>query len=263
MTASEEEYAARLSEVFQRVTKWQEAASAGTLYRSPERRSEMARYDRLTTPLQLSHAVQGLLNVSIEHQHALGSLIEGARVLHSTAPFTLTRSAVESASTAYWMLHRTDSRREPIRRLVIFHNQDRYDYAQVATMVQEVVGGELPKTLAKRREWIDAIIKNNSVTGLPKSGLQIADMIKDVDAAVGADIRVELYWRMASAFAHGRQWPSLNVLVRQDVKAISPDVAGVRFESDYGRVLWGANIAYGLTNRALHLYDKLAQRPSR
>lgn len=87
----------------------------------------MAKADAPTHPLELSHAVQGLLNVAIEHLHALACLIRNVSVLHSTVPFTLTRSAVESAAVAYWMLSPTDSWREQIRRLVIFQGQDHRD----------------------------------------------------------------------------------------------------------------------------------------
>lgn len=112
-------------------------------------------------------------------------------------------------------------------------------------MVADATGGDLPQTLEERKVWLADIIKKNTVTDLPKRGLQITDVIKDVDASVGPKIRVELYWRLASAFAHGRQWASINALIRTEIGEVSPGVGAFRLENHLGRVAWESVIASG------------------
>ena len=93
-------YAERLDKIFGDIMIWQSKASDGTLHGTPHPRSRIVKYDEKTSPLQLSHAVQGLLNAAIEHQHAVAALIKGAGVLHSGAPFTVTRPSIINCSDA-------------------------------------------------------------------------------------------------------------------------------------------------------------------
>jgi hypothetical protein len=88
------------------------------------------------------------------------------------------------------------------------------------------------------------MIAEHRITNLPQS-LRISDVITDVDKG---SKHFEIYWRTASAFAHGRQWSQLNALVRSEPIPVGPGVARVRIENDMGRVFWGASAAYELTD---------------
>jgi hypothetical protein len=243
-----------LGKTFAIVEGLQDARESNTLFPPIERRSDLAAVDRRTRPLQLSHSVQTLISAAVDHQHALARLVGGDRgVLHTNAPFSLARGAVESAATALWMLQPVNSWRQRVRRLVIYQRQDRHDYEVAARLVDSRVGGGLPETLEKRKGWIDAIIRDCNITNLPRK-LDMTKVITEVDAAIDTTRHVETFWRTASAFAHGRQWAMLNALVREEQADLGEGVAVVKISSDIGRVFWGASIAYELTSRTLTAY---------
>jgi hypothetical protein len=262
------EYQAKVWELFDIIEQLQNAVAAGTVWPEIEKGSNLAADDRRTSPLQMSHSIQTLLVVAVDHQHALASLVRGAPVapgiVHKAAPFTLTRSAVEAAATAHWMLEPTDSWRQRVRRLVIYQQQDRYDYEVVSTLIQARVGGTLPATLEKRKKWIAAIIETNGITDL-KGHFEITKVIQQVDAVIDDSRHIETFWRTASAFAHGRQWAIINALMRKEVlhSESSADVVRVNVESDMARVFWGVSTAYELTDRALSLYYEACKSPRR
>jgi hypothetical protein len=90
--------------------------------------------------------------------------------------------------------------------------------------------------------------------------MQFERMITEVDVAIAAedgrenDHHIETYWKTASGFGHGRQWATLNVLVRDEVRPLGNATATVRLSSTESRVLWGAAAAYEMINRSWHLY---------
>jgi hypothetical protein len=248
-----------LGKTFDKVERLQDARAANTLFPPIERRSDLAALDRRTSPLQLSHSIQNLMSSAIDHQHALARLVGGDRgILHTNAPFNLSRGAVESAATALWMLQPTDSWRQRVRRLVIYQRQDRHDYEVVSRLIDGRFGNGMPETLDKRKAWLDAIIKNCNITKLPNQ-LDMTTVITDVDAAIDTTRHIETFWRTASAFAHGRQWAMLNALIREEQQDLGEGVAIVKITSDLGRVFWGAAIAYELTSRTLNAYRDAAR----
>jgi hypothetical protein len=258
---TEAEVASLLGKIFARVEDLQDARASNTLFPPIEPRSDLAGDDRHTRPLQLSHSIQNLISAAVDHQHALARLVGGDRgILHTNAPFSLSRGAIESAATALWMLQPTDSWRQRVRRLVIYQRQDRHDYEVAARLVESRVGGGLPETLEMRKGWIEAIIRACNITNLPRQ-LDITKVITEVDAAIDTTRHVETFWRTASAFAHGRQWAMINALVREEQADLGKGVAVVKISSDLGRVFWGASIAYELTSRTLNAYREAANAP--
>jgi hypothetical protein len=219
--------------------------------------------DGRTAPLQLSHSVQTLINVAIEHQHAVVALVRDAKVLHSYVPFTLTRSAVEAAATAYWML-RPPQWKQRVRRLIIYQRQDRYDQETVARLIRDRVGGDLRPSLANRKRWLDELAARHHISDLPRR-FEITDVIQDVDAAIDDTRHIETYWRTASGFAHGRQWAVIDALVHSEVvpHERDPGIAKVKLESTLSRVMWGLSAAVELTDGALQLYVQACEAPGK
>jgi hypothetical protein len=254
---TEEQYQARLWKIFDWADATQALLSEGELLPHPERRSPMEVDNRRTHPLEIAHSVHTLITVAVEHLHALAALIRKARVLHNSPPFTLCRSSIEAAATAVWMLQPTDWR-ERVRRLVIYQRQDRHDYEVAARLVQERTGGALPSTLAQRKDWLNKIVEANGITDLPR--FSITQVIVEVDKGKGSK-HFETYWRIASGFAHGRQWSQLNALVRSEPVPIGPGVAAARVENDMGRVHWGTAAAYELTQTAISSYRDACRAP--
>jgi len=59
---------------------------------------------RWSPELQVAHAAWGAVIAAVDHPHTVKTLLADARVLHTHAPFTLLRSATETAATALWLL---------------------------------------------------------------------------------------------------------------------------------------------------------------
>jgi len=66
--------------------------------------SELGEDDRATDYLHVSHMVTTSLIHAVDHLHALRTLLVDARVLHTSADFTLIRSGLENAATAVWLM---------------------------------------------------------------------------------------------------------------------------------------------------------------
>ena len=54
----------------------------------------------------------------------------------------------------------------------------------------------------------------------------------------------------------------LNALIREEQADLGEGVAVVKISSDFGRVFWGASIAYELTSRTLNAYHAAASAHS-
>jgi hypothetical protein len=70
----------------------------------PEAGSMLAADDAALASFEVSHAVQGVLLSAVDHIDALRALVVDAKMVHSRAPFTLLRAALENAATAVWLL---------------------------------------------------------------------------------------------------------------------------------------------------------------
>lgn len=252
---SDADYHDALMQTFDRADELMTAASDGRLWPKPQPGSDLAAEDAMTDPFQTSHLVQNLINAAIEHLHAVAALVRRAGILHNAPPFTLNRAAVECGAAAYWMLE-PDERTERLWRHNVAASQDTYDYETVSKIITVRTAAPMPD-IAKRRATLKAVRSEHQLRGA--TALQTGEMIKDVDRAIASrdgkrnDHHAETYWRVASGFGHGRQWPTLNVLVREEVHALGPTTATVKMANTESRVLWGSALAYELIDRSLAL----------
>lgn len=259
---TEDEYHEALFHTFDLGDQWIMATNQGTLWPDLLPGSQMDSDDAETVPFQLSHIIQNLLSAAIEHLHALAALVRKAGMLHNSPPFTLGRAAVETAATAYWLLQPTDQKTRLWRHLAVVR-QDTYDYEQVSLAMHDGLShkrqalGPLPD-FAKRRADTDRIKTKHHLTGQPNK-LDLVRMLKEVDAAIATQAgkpnhrSIEIYWRTASGFGHGRQWSTIYALVREEVTPLSNATASVKISSTESRVFWGASTASELIERSLRL----------
>ncbi|MEV6909483.1 hypothetical protein [Amycolatopsis sp. NPDC051071] len=85
--------------------------------------SAMAGDDRGSEPFLVSHAIRASLGTAIDHLHALYALVLHSGFLHLHAPASVTRGALECASTAIWLAE-PSSREERIRRALCWAGKD-------------------------------------------------------------------------------------------------------------------------------------------
>jgi hypothetical protein len=84
---------------------------------APEPGSSLAGDDKAASPYHLSHGVLSAASAAAEHLHAVRVLINEAKVLHPTAPFTLLHGAIETASAGVWLLSTPTRATRVARRL--------------------------------------------------------------------------------------------------------------------------------------------------
>ncbi|GAC1385835.1 MAG: hypothetical protein NVSMB48_23620 [Marmoricola sp.] len=113
-------------------------AADGELFPESAPSSRNSIDDELTQPYSFTHGVQALLVSTAEHLGALSDLTTDISALPAAPFFTLARTALESACTAYWLISPPD-RRQRILRHVRHEAQDRYDASEVVTAMQAVV----------------------------------------------------------------------------------------------------------------------------
>ncbi|MEV6204776.1 hypothetical protein AB0M64_33110 [Streptomyces sp. NPDC051771] len=111
---------------FERVPSLGERTSTNWSGWHVQPRSPLASDDKQTDPYQLSHSAHLALVVAVDHLQALVTLVKGhgsGRVreltIHTHAPFTLLRAALENAARAVWLLGPSRRSERVWRRLVM------------------------------------------------------------------------------------------------------------------------------------------------
>lgn len=183
---------------FATVSKWQDAAMDAHSV-APGSLINIA--DAMTEPNQTSHLLGYLLHTAVDHLHALKVLMEDARAQHTFAPFTLLRGAIESASTALWILQHDDPRSVAIRTLKLEYIS-LIDEENAARNVDPKAGID-PALL---KIFNDCLIRNgltgDDVKSRPSGQLKIVK-----ETSEHFDIpRSAVTWQLCSAAAHGRPW---------------------------------------------------------
>ncbi len=210
---NDDEVMRALEKVFDRIDKW---LAARDYVPEVQPGSRTASDDARTSPYQLSHGVETALSHSLDHLHALRTLVKDAGTIHMVAPFTLMRAALENAAVAAWMLMPSDAD-ERVKRRLMLAMADVADGHRVRLLSEEHVEAD---DLARRRERIADI---GVAAGLTRGDLMGA--VKGYGAIVqeagvasrrGA-ITTELMWRLCSGFTHGRTWSMLATLDRRTV----------------------------------------------
>lgn len=242
--ATEAQAAERLGQMFSLVRDLHAMGERGPVTVQPK--SSLHGDDRRTDPFRLSHRVQALLNSSIDNMLALANLVEKAEVIHNFAPFSLIRSATESAAAAAWLLQpaRRDERVQRLLRLVWSNIQDQITLQRSLTNLVEP-----PRMEARVRGLAER-------EGLRLNGkVRYSEIVRAVDrSGVIPDSRLELAWRVTSAFAHASYWSAF-LLDGEQLDSDEPGVMNVRMTASqyqlvgYGRwavdaLRWGWDTLY-------------------
>jgi hypothetical protein len=247
----EPEVLAALARVFEQLDKW--LARRDSLP-AVQPGSRSGGDDDATSPYQLTHAVEATLSHSLDHMHALRTMVADAGTIHMAAPFTLMRAALENAAVAAWLLL-PDDRDERVRRRLLLALEDAADGYKVRQLSETSIIGE---TLEQRRARLADI---GVAYGLPRSSLmgKMASwktIVREAGAATKYDAdHYEIMWRLCSGFTHGRSWSMLSTLQRTTVASVD-DVFEVRLNAPAGAVLVVASTAAEVLRVALALHDR-------
>lgn len=227
---------------FAEISDWQDAGVNPTAA-APE--SLLNIVDALTEPYQASHHVGYLLHTAVDHLHALRMMMDHAGAQHTFAPYTLIRAAIESASTALWILQHDDPRLMAIRSLKLEY-ADLVDLKRANTTADPSAGHdevrlEVFNACLSRHGWTDKEIKTR-----PPGPLVIIQETSSHFDIFG----VPLMWQMCSAVAHGRRWArQFLTLFEAEDDGVSKVLSG-RLTSDESAIALGVRIACEVVRKA-------------
>lgn len=214
--------------------------------------SQLAEDDRATNPYQLSHCARWCLNAGVDHLHALKSLVIDGSVIHSAAPYTLVRGALENYGAGFWMLHPPD-RPTRVERGLRWWAKNFKDQEK-ATKGQPNHSPRQPK-IAKLVALANAAGCDSRQV---KDGYFSTDVLQYADMHSSALPQPYLIWQICSGFAHGRPWASLGMNRMESQPGHEEDVLLFRLTSDYTRLLAVTLPAIHLMTDFLRLYEESA-----
>jgi hypothetical protein len=222
--------------------------------------SQLAGDARKSSQHQVGHAAWNGITHAVDQLHALKTLIAGARVVHTYAPYSLLRSATENAATAVWLLAPAQ-RTERLTRCLRLARHEAWESSEVAKLLPpKVIQG---KRSAKER--IDEIRDLAATLGLNVdticSKVYYEGVVKQAGEAtnLGADLSA-LLWRLGSGFDHGRYWASFGFLPYKATASDVSDVLNVRLSTTADQVLMVAQVPFLFTAKALQLFEDRRRR---
>lgn len=217
----------------------------------------MAGDDHGSEPFLVSHPIRTSLGAAIDHLHALYALVLHSGYLHLHAPASVTRGALECASTAIW-LAAPPARDERIRRALCWAGKDIKDGDKAAVGA----GYPVPTPVKERIEKLNAAARSRGLAPQAiKNGFSSTEAVEAAKAHLGPGTKdVLLAWRLCSGFAHGRSWSALGFAdnVQTPVPGGSDRVT-VESGNSYRHVLALAIAADLTVDAAVRLFDLRAR----
>jgi hypothetical protein len=224
---------------------------------SIESGSALAGDARKCPTIQGVHAAWNGVVQAVDHLHALKVLVDDAQVLHTFAPYTLLRSAIENAATAVWLLS-PRKRSERLQRCFRLAHHEAWEYGKVTKLLP-------PEHHSKRsaEERIEEIRSLASSLDLDLSYVlgqfSYEKVVKDAGETASLGVGLSpLLWRLGAGFSHGRYWASLSMLERQEVTR-EADILNVRLTSSLDAVMMTAQGPFQLISKAMELLDQRRQ----
>jgi len=186
--------------------------------------------------------------------HAMKSLLLDLRVLHSAAPFTLVRGALEIFSAGFWILHPA-GRNERIEHVLRWHTKNFHDQHPALESLGVSDAEAKEAKYAKLRE----IARRREIpVGDATRGYWSTDAVECAEEfAPTADPR--LPWRMCSGYAHGRPWVYLGMADEDMFQGTDePGVLKAHLTSDPEKLLYPSLHAQWLMKDLVDLLESRA-----
>lgn len=247
-----------LVDLFKISDKWRRRASQPTP--DPAEGSSLLEDDRVTGMYAMSHAVVSSLCSAVDDFHAVGALLVNARMIHTSALFTLLRAALENAATAVYLLAPKDRPTRVERRLKL----QWADYLD-AEKAREVMGqADVERQRARRQKLQDiarsAGLLEQTVKNLLARPPGYAAIIEEAGKAAFGDhgAIATVTWMADSGIAHGRTWANLAIFERQEYESNRAGFAAIRLSSSQRQIFQHAQIAALMIQLGWRLFDRSA-----
>ncbi len=249
-TAADEAAYQRLSGLCAVVERWTD--ERGRILEVQEG-SLLAEDDVLTAPYQSSHVIAVFLGSALDHLQALRALLVDAEALHMSAPFTLTRSAIESASQALWLLT-PDERQVRVQRRL----QMAADNAREQSRAVEILD---PEARGRLQQRLDRFAGLGEAAGIPRDHVlgrapSLVTMVRAASDLVAPDLPLEFLWRLGSGYAHGNVWALLVAGVQERLPGSQEAVAHLSVTADAETALLFMGAAVLALSEAQKLHDR-------
>jgi len=245
-----------LVKLFEQIRQWQHMVESPAPGVAPG--SALAADTAKSSMYDVGHVAWSGIAIAIDHLHALRALIVDAHQIHSHAPFSLIRGAIDNAAVSVWLLAPVDQDERLFRRLHLA-----YEDVRQGTEAGALLGPRAPqppRPAEVRLQEITDLARALGVNPTGAVGARWAGYEKIVQMAAAELDHLDpgltaFVWRACSAFGHGRQWAALSLLSRES-QPRSKGVADVRLTSSVEQVATIAATAVMLNYRAIELYDE-------
>lgn len=211
--------------------------------------SELAADDLAAKPYHVSHCARWCLNAGVDHLHALKTLVIDAQLIHSSAPYSLVRGALENFGAGFWILH-PDARNVRVERALRWWAKNFKDLDKAAKVLEPPNHTPLAPKIEKLVEKGRAA--NSDVKDIPQ-GYFSTPVLEYCDEH--SSVEPYFYWQLCSGFAHGRPWASLGMNERQQQKTDEDGVSVFSMTADPARILAVTVPAVHLLTDFLRLYQ--------
>lgn len=244
-------------ELFSAAEAWK--ARTGRISPDPAAGSSLAGDDRATDPYYMSAAVLSLMTSAVDNFHAVHALIISARIIHTSAPFTLLRAALENASVAVYLLAPT-SRPERVERRLRLLWAEWVD----AENAREAMGQGDPARHEKRRQKVMAVGRAarlsesamGRLTARPEAYAKIVGGAGREAFGESAGRLAVVAWMLNSGIAHGRGWAGLAVSETEVIETTHTGLATMRMTGSQSTILQQAQITSMMIARGWNLLDQ-------
>ncbi|WP_280510406.1 hypothetical protein [Nocardia farcinica] len=216
--------------------------------------STLAADDLRSSPFQVTHGARASIVAAVDHLHAVKSLIIDHGVLHTMAPFSLLRGALENLSAAFWVLHPGDSD-DRITRVLRWHGKNYNDQKKAleARRSFDEIGFE--NKLAK----LDDIARRCGIDPkLVRAKVFSTDVVSYADKNAMKAREVLFIWQVCSGFAHGRPWAIMGTSDRTVSPTADPAVFGAQLTASMPIICWMTTVSMHLLEDVLRIYQQRA-----
>ncbi|WP_328439665.1 hypothetical protein [Nocardia puris] len=215
--------------------------------------SMLAHDDEKTAPRQISHAFHSCVTAGIDHLHALKTLVRDAGIIHTMAPFSLARGALENLSIAFWLLHPAQ-RAERLEHLLRWHAQNIND-SHTALEGRGLPNSDKTPKLAKLQSATKTILPRTDFRVI-KNGHTSTEAVNYANQFAPTAGNVLFAWRLCSGYAHGRAWAILGASDYVEDPTDDPTVVGLWLSANDNAVLWVTHASSRLAADAINLYNE-------
>ncbi|GLI00682.1 hypothetical protein Pa4123_59580 [Phytohabitans aurantiacus] len=276
VTVSNEEQALinKLMALLQVTEQWIERT-----YPTAQPGSAFAGDDAKIHPYEVSHQASQSMGVAVDHLHSMRMALTGTgdNVLriHTYAPLSLTRVALENAALALWLSSPAQRPERILRRLrlemanlkavksffgrpnpqqdaEIQRRKDRVN--ELAFQAGVVTNAVLAANPTASEEDIKAATRT-ALTNKPTATEIVQDAGQIAQLIDGDNNLALMLWRVCSAVAHGDRW----VLTAFDIEVIGPSTPGVsdvRITAPTDLLVAGVQVALAMYGAAYRVYDQ-------